>query len=176
VQQQINSCLYVDWYKFHKCEIKTCKNYTPITKNSCLALDRVNPSGVKSITDAELHMYKYPEAKVSTRLISLKRKAAVDRVKFILILKEYLDYIRETKDKGSSVSSNYTIKIEAAYPLKVKRLRFEKWMWPHLVSDTEYREFLSSRNGECSLIALHQLLNMTAMKFDALVRSLNQGV
>lgn len=164
------------WYKFHKCEVKTCKNFTPITKSSCLAIDRVNPSGVKSITDAELHMYKYPEAKVSTRLISLKRKSAVDRVKAILILREYIEFIKVSKEKGMPIVTASTAKAESAYPLKVKRLKFEQWMWPHLVSPTLYKEFLSTRSGECSLIDLHQLLNITAMKFDALVRSINQGV
>ena len=174
MQTKTNTCLYVEWYKFHKCEIRTCKNFTSITRTSCLALDRVNPSGVRAITDAELHMYKYPEAKVSTRLIALKRKAAVDRVKAMLVLRELIEFIREKNHVGQSVETPATIKLESLYPLKVKKLKFESWMWPHIVSTKTYEEFLSRQSGECSQIYLHQLLNITAMKFDALARSLTK--
>jgi len=174
-EQKIHQCVYVPWFHFKKCTIKTCKNFTSITETQCLALDRVQPSGVKVITDAELHMYKFPNAKISTRLVSMKRKKALARVKSVLILKEYLAWIYSKYKDTQQVSkqNRYTEKVEKAFPLKIKQLRFENWMWPHLVSEAEYREFTRNHEGECSQFTLQELLHMTDLKFKTLVQSLN---
>ncbi len=171
----VNQCVYVEWYQFKTCTIRTCKNFTDITKSKCLAIDRVQPAGTKVITDAELHMYKFPGAKVSTRLVSMKRKRAVLRVKSVLILRKFIDFLtdKHQETKIRKHSNRYVARAETVFPLKIKQLGFQNWMWPYLVSEQEYKEFTTSCQGECSEFALHDLLHMTDLKFRVLVQSLS---
>ena len=173
---EINQCVYVHWYKFKQCRIKTCKNYTSITSTHCLTIDRVQPAGVKIITDAELHMYKFPADNISTRLVSLKRKKALTRVKSVLILRQFIAYLygKYAQEEAKDVHTKYTERAEKAFPLKIQKLGFRRWMWHHLVSAQEYKEFTRGREGECTLFALHDLLHMTDMKFKALCQSLTK--
>lgn len=168
-----NKCMYVEWYKFNRCDIRTCKNYSDVTPTRCLGIDRVQPSGTKIISDAELHMYKFSSDKVSTRLVSLKRKKAMNRIKVILVLNEYLNFIRTTHKPENRVYQNeYTTRLEKQFPLKVKRLKFESWMWPHLVDVNNFKKFSLGLDGESKEIELHELLGTTLMKFKMLQTSL----
>lgn len=171
----IHTCIYVEQFQFRQCTIKTCKNYTPITTSKCLAIDRVQPVGNKIISDAELHLYKYSSEKVSTRLISLKRKKAITRVKAILILHSLLEYIRENyKPKGRVWDGSTMMKAESEYPLKVRRLQFKNWMWPYLVSKKVWNKFATKKGGECAAFKPHMLLNLDRESFDSLIAQFKQ--
>lgn len=172
---ELNQCTYVEWFRFKQCTIRSCKNWTIITQSRCMAIDRVQPAGAKIITDAELHMYKYPTQKVSTRLVAMKRKKALLRVKSVLILKEYVShlYLKYLDTRQRPVRNRHTEKAEKSFPLRIRQLRFDNWMWPHIVSQEEYKEFLQTRRGECSSFSLQDLLQMTEMKFSALAASIN---
>lgn len=171
----IHTCIYVEQFQFRQCTIKTCKNFTPITASRCLAIDRVQPVGNKIISDAELHLYKYSTEKVSTRLISLKRKKAITRVKAILILHSLLEYIRENyKPKGRVWDGSTMVKAESEYPLKVRRLQFKNWMWPYLVSKKVWNKFATKKGGECAAFKPYMLLNLDRESFDSLIAQFKQ--
>lgn len=175
---KFNTCPYVEWYKFGKCEVTTCKNHTTKTKTSCLALDRQAPTGNKIISDAEIHLFKFAEDNVSTRLVALKRKRAVTRVKSVLILKSYIEYLEQKYSKTETwkrYKSELTVRYEARYPLKIKKLRFQNWMWPYFISKTEYKAFTSKNGGECLEIDLQVLLELTSRKIEALRSSIKTG-
>lgn len=172
----VHTCIYVEQFKFRECTIKTCKNFTPVTATKCLAIDRVQPVGNKIISDAELHLYKYSDEKVSTRLISLKRKKAIMRVKAILILHSLIEYIRDNyKSKGQVFASALVTEIESEYPLKVRKLQFQNWMWPYLTSKKVWRKFATKMGGECAIFKPYMLLNLDRVKFDSLISQLKEA-
>lgn len=172
----INVCLYQEWYKFHTCSIRSCKNYTEVTKSKCLAIDRVQPVGSKVISDSELHYFKFSDKNVSTRLISLKRKKAVTRVKAILILNSLIEYIRdECKPVGEELSGKAVEKLESSYPLKIKKLGYARWMLPYIVDEKFYKKFLKKKEGECSSFKLCTILSLTPMKFERLLTQLKEN-
>lgn len=173
-QRPVHQCIYVEGYQFHECAITSCKNHTEVTKTKCLAIDRVQPVGNKIISDAELHLYKYSDQKVSTRLISLKRKKAIARVKAILILYQFIEYIRDNyKPKGDRVYNGKLVeKMELSYPLKISKLRFFNWMWPYLTSKKVWRKFAKKGGGECGTFKVYMLLNLTRMKYESLIKQL----
>lgn len=173
-ERPVHSCIYVENFQFHECTINSCKNHTEVTITKCLAIDRVQPSGNKIISDAELHLYKFSDRKVSTRLISIKRKKAIMRVKGILILHAFIDYIRD--GYREKAKKEYTCKIidklESSYPLKVRKLQFENWMWPYLTSKKVWRKFATHKGGECEEFKVFMLLNLTRIKYDNLLKQL----
>lgn len=166
-------CVYVSWYQFKQCTIRTCRNYTAATSSHCLAIDRAQPLGNKIISDAELHLFKFGSAGVSTRLISIKRKKAVARVKAMLILNEFIEYIRGRFKPDERYWSNPLVEqLELAYPLRVMRLGYMNWMLPYLTSEKTYTKFATKKGGECGAFKVHTLLGMTEMKFMALRKSI----
>lgn len=172
-ERKVNTCIYVEGYKFYECVIKTCKNFTEGTKSKCLAVDRVQPVGNKIISDAELHLYKFTDAKVSTRLVSIKRKKAVTRVKAILILNAFIEFIKENyKPKDKMYSGKMVEKLELDYPLRIQKLQFYNWMWPYLTSKKVYKKFVTKKGGECATFKVHMLLNLTRMKYETLIKQL----
>lgn len=160
----IKTCPNVGWYQFKSCTVKTCKNYTDRTESRCLALDREAPVGTKIISDSELHLFKFPKDGVSTRLVSMKRKRAISRVKCILALHGFIEYLQDKygSTQHAAVVCNRAVLLDAEsrYPLKVKRLEFENWMWQFIMSEAEYAEFASQGPGECAAFGLHELLDM----------------
>lgn len=173
--RQVHTCIYVEAYQFNECTIRTCKNFTDVTASKCLAIDRVQPVGNKIISDAELHLYKYSADKVSTRLISIKRKKAITRVKAILILHSLLEYIRDNyKPKDRVYNTKLIEKLENEYPLKVSKLQFYNWMWPYLTSKKVWKKFAKLKGGECSDFKIYMLLNLTKSKYDTLISQLKE--
>lgn len=158
----MNTCIYVEWYKFKVCEIKTCKNHSNITPTRCMAIDRRQPSGNKVISDAELHYYKF-EPSVSTRLVSYQRKTCVERVKKILVLYEFIQYLNKNH-KGIQYEHKRFTYLQNRYPLKVKKLGFKPWMWEFMTTEV-FNSFLETKEGECEKFTLYQLLNLSESKF-----------
>lgn len=175
-EREIHTCIYVENFKFHECTIRSCKNFTDVTRTKCLAIDRVQPVGNKIISDAELHLYKFSQEKVSTRLISIKRKKAITRVKAILILHSFIENIRENyKPKGTRVYGGKLVeRLEMDYPLKIRKLQFYNWMWPYLISKKVWRKFAQKKGGECAVFKVYMLLNLTRMKYDSLITQLKE--
>lgn len=174
----VHECVYVDWYKFKMCTIKTCKNHSLAVPSRCLAVDRVAPSSNKVISDAELNLYKFAEDGISTRLVSIKRKKAIDRLRNILILDEYIEFIKrnfaESRKINPKLPQRMISRLEARFPLKVKRLDYQRWMLKHVFDDLLFKEFLENRvRGDKTEFKLHEILGLTQMKFDVVVKALS---
>lgn len=170
---KVQDCPYIEWYKFRQCTIKTCRNFTSATSSRCLAIDRVQPIGNKVISDAELHLFKFPDSGVSTRFISIKRKKAVLRVKSILILHAFIDFIKQNYKPDERYWSNKLVeRLELEYPLRILKLGYMNWMLPYVTSKKVYEKFAAKKGGECGLFKPNMLLCMTEMKFKALRKSL----
>lgn len=173
-QEKINSCPYVQWFEFKKCTIRSCKNYNDITENKCLAIDRIKPEGAKIISDAELHLYKLKDLNISTRLVQIKRKKFVDRVKQIVILFEYINFIKKNKIGGGVFTKQCLIDLEKEYPLKLKRLGWENWMWEYALDLDVWNEFVTKSPGECKEFELYQIFAVKQSRFDKLLSEFNQ--
>lgn len=172
-ESDVHTCPYVPWYQFLRCRIATCKNYNTLTPCRCLGIDRVKPEGTKIISDAEIHLYKFKGTGISTKVVQLKRKRATLRVKAILTLREFIQYIKDTY-KGGAVWSTPSIRsLESSYPLKLSLLQWENWMWEYLLDETVWKEFLGRQDGECRDLNLHNLLAVSLSKYEKLLREFN---
>jgi hypothetical protein len=173
-------CPFVPEYEFKLCEIKTCKNHSPITDCFCLAIDRVSTTGVKVISDAEITLFKFSDEKVTTRLVSMRRKEAVERVKCMLILKRYIDFIIEKYEvQGEDshfVSGKYIQKMQTVYPLSTRRLNFKNWIWHYMCDEDVHNEFIQKQNGgECKEFKIEQLLRTTSLKYEKLTHEIKES-
>lgn len=155
------TCPVVEWYKFHACDITTCKNYTSETQHHCIELDRKRPIGAKQFSDAELNFYKFKKRGVSTRLVQIYRKEAIDRVKHIVILQKFIEYLIENRKAEGSFTNSLVLRAEKRYPLRIKRLGWKNWMWQHLIVDQTFETFKTNAGGECVGVSVHQLLSIT---------------
>ena len=169
VSGPVNNCVYVPWYQFRHCNVTSCKNHSASVRHGCLAVGRKIPEGTKVISDEEIRLYKFPKRKVSTRLTSMKRKDATDRVRAVLVLREYLKYIRE-EFYVSGVQPHFThpslLKRENRKPLNLKYLGFENWMWEHVLDETTFRSFQRRKGGgECATIELREVLQFDEGKW-----------
>lgn len=173
-----NQCPLVEWYRFKQCTIATCKNFSTKCKSNCMQLDRIEPKGTKVISDAELHLYKFPDEAVSTRLIALRRKKAVSQVKNILILKHFIAYLKEVQVKASKINLKYESDLidryKNKYPFKIKRLGFEDWMWPFITDEVVFSTYKTRAHAkrdptnELSLVTLKDILSITEPRLIAL--------
>jgi hypothetical protein len=173
----IRTCPYVEDYKFKLCEITTCKNYSIVTNCHCLSIDRVSTTGIKVISDAELNLFKFSEKKVTTRLISMRRKQAIERVKCMLILKRYLDFVIEKYElQGENspfIKGRYIQSAQTRYPLSTRKLRFKNWMWHYIVDPVVLEEFKEQhKGGECKEFKIEQMLNVTSLKYERLLKEI----
>lgn len=174
----VRQCVYVPWYRFVMCTIDSCKNYTEALPCRCLAIDRKQPEGTKIISDEELRYYKFNGQSISTRLVSMKRKAAINRVKSVLILREYIQHIQKTYGVAGqqAVFQHKELRDrEANFPLKIKMLGFQNWMWEYLVDSKVYDSFKKSKDGDCQDIVIADLLGFNEQRWAQFVSQL-QGI
>ena len=165
------SCPIVTWYHFHRCDIKSCKNHTTETKHCCLELDRKKPEGAKQFSDAELNLYKYKHRQISTRLVQVHRKNAVQSVKRILILHKFIVWISENfEPSGSPFTYVGMRKLEQRYPLRIRRLGWRNWMWEYVLDESIWARFTKVYEGECSGFNVHQLLGIKLERFESLIQ------
>ena len=170
----IINCPIVPWYRMRFCEIKTCKNFTCETKHHCLELDRKKPEGTKQFSDAELNLYKFKERKISTRLVQMYRKNAVQDVKAILILHKFIMWIDENFQPRTVVRLAEFAKLERSHPLRIKRLGWKSWMWRYLLNEEVWNRFVQLMGGECATFSVHQLLGIKLDRYTDLISSFKQ--
>ncbi len=166
------TCPLVDWYKIRHCDIPTCKHYTAETQHHCLELDRRKPEGTKQFSDAELNLYKFKNRKISTRLVQMHRKSAVQNVKAILVLRGYIDWIAENFKPLKRYKQADMRLLEQEYPLKIKRLGWQNWMWQYFLDDEIWKKFVQRSEGECKQFSQHLLLGIKLTRYEILVRSI----
>lgn len=166
------TCPIVPWYEFKHCEIKTCKNHTGETKHRCLEIDRKKPEGTKQFSDAELNLYKFKHRGISTRLVQMKRKDAIQNVKSILVLKRFIEWLEENfQPKPGFRMDPGMRKLEKEYPLKIKRLGWKNWMWAYALDNTAWETFCKREGGECATFNVYQLLGIKLGRYENLLQS-----
>lgn len=169
-----HTCPFRSDYRFHVCPIKSCAQNTTATASGCLQIDRVRPEGAKIISDAEITLYKYGK-KISPRLVQIKRKKAVGRVKRILILHRYIAHIKDRY--GHLPHGRFTIRIlkslERRYPLHVKELQFENWMWEYFLDEEEWASFSSKLEEECRSLLPFNLLHIKIAAYEYILSKFN---
>ena len=143
-----------------------------MTAHRCLAVDRVRPEGNKVISDAEINLYRL-DGRENTRQVQVKRKRAVKRVKSILVLREFIAFIRNEYKSGGVWKTATIRKLESRYPLRVEQLGWENWMWEFFLDVAAWEKFCSqSQGGECSEFNLHTLLSTKLETIEALYKEL----
>lgn len=165
-------CPQSDWFKFKTCTIKTCKNYTEETVSKCLGIDRIKPEGSKVISDAEIHMFKFRKAGITTRLVQIKRKEAIERIRFILVLQRFVSWIKATYTSGAVFTLDALLDAEDVFPLKIRRLGWENWMWEYFIDEDVWVEFCKKAGIKPSEVNQGQLLFMKASRYEKLVQAL----
>lgn len=171
---KIQSCPYVDWYKFLRCRVTTCKNYNRVTECRCLAIDRIRPEGNKVISDSEINLYRF-QSRENTRNVQVKRKRAIRRVKSILVLREFLQFIRNEYKTGGVWSSKTTKKLQGRYPLRISQVGWENWMWEFFLDSKVWDAFCvtkGGKGGEYREFNLHTLLATKLENIEALYKEL----
>lgn len=173
-------CVFVDWYRFKRCEVTTCKNWTSRTEHACLGVDRVQPTGNKIISDSELHYFKFYDSGISTKYVSIKRKETTQRVKAILTLHSFLRFIstRYGERPKQSFLNPRIQTLEKKYPFKVKRLGYENWMLPYLVSKKAFKAFLHGKEGEVMELSLSEVLGIPPtrlVKLTQIIKEIKDG-
>lgn len=171
----MKTCIYVPWYKFKQCEVRTCKNWTDKTTHKCLAVDRVRPEGSKIISDAEINYYKFAEQGISSRLIQIKRKKATSRVEAIIMLSEFIKFIKENCESGGVFKTQVSDRMEARYPLKFKKVGFENWMWEYL-TDEKVLDAFYRKCRPANKLPVHIMLRMKLVSYVKLIKQLNKPV
>lgn len=173
--EAVHQCAFVPWFQFKQCQVTTCKNHTTALESGCIAVGRVVPEGTKVISDEEIKFFKFHSKKISTRLVSTKRKEATDRVRAVLVLREFIKYIVLNHHvPGEQPVFTYSIlkNREKRYPLKIKQLGFENWMWEHILDEATFAAFKRSRGGECSSLRLQDLLALDDAKWSQFQKKL----
>jgi hypothetical protein len=167
-------CPLVDWYELTQCQITTCKNHTNETEHCCLEIDRKKPEGTKQFSDAELNLYKFKGRKISTRLVQIHRKNAVQSVKSILVLRKFIEWIADSYKPGAKFNNPDMKQIERSYPLRIKRLGWKNWMWEYVLDDQAWTKFSSKTEGECSSFEVYNLLGIKLGRYEELVQQFKQ--
>lgn len=172
----VSTCPNVEWFKFVTCTISSCKNYTEETKRKCLALDRVRPSGAKFISDHELHLYKLRAQNISSRSVQVKRMKATNRIRAILVMKKYIEFIKHhnaLKEKGVFTLPLIQLAEKKTW-LRSKKLGWQNWMWEYFLDASTWEKFQRKHkhdlfnDAEQNPIELHNLLGMKRLNFDKL--------
>jgi hypothetical protein len=167
----LNACPEKAFFKFKGlCPIRTCQYNNRKTSRGCLSLDR-KESSTKSISDSELHYFKFSGSKsVNLRNVATRRKCAITRVKNIIILQYYIFYLFDNfKPEESEVyKQGISVRVDtliSSYPLSIPRLKFKTWMLPHLVNENILQDYLNKSVSHLSSdINLKNMLNLVPKK------------
>ena len=166
----MNLCPLNNWYTFNTCKITTCKYSSSKLKTGCMRLERKNTEGYKSMSDGELFYYKFTEEEDIKKAASVRRKA-VSRVKSILVLHRFLDYIRENFEPLFFLDeeSKELTSILSMYPFNVKELKVEYWMLFYIFDDSVFHRFTNSnRSGDVKAFTCGSVLSMSKRVFFSL--------
>ena len=167
------SCPLVEWYSFKKCSIESCKNWSHRTKHQCLELDRTKTaSETKIISDSELHLFKINEEQVTTRWVSAQRKEAETRIKYIMVLKRYVDYLLSKPICKKVGIDEYAEKRLSKYPLNVKELGIVEGILPMLLNESLFSQFKATFKGECNDLILRDILILSEKQFTKLQKGI----
>lgn len=141
-----------------------------------MAIDRVKPEGTKPISDSELNYYKFEKSNTSTRVVQIKRKKAIRRVKSVIALRHYVQYISDRFTEGGVFDTRTLKLVESSYPLNSPDIAWKNWMWEFFLDTEVWEDFVgrSGREGELGDIHLHNMLHIKLSRFERLIREFNK--
>jgi hypothetical protein len=126
------------------------------------------------ISDAEIHLYKLSDLNLKPRIVQIKRKKFVDRVKCIVILYEFIEFLRLNKESGGVFSTPLLLAAEKEYPFRIPRIGWENWMWEYLLDKQVWEEFLKNASTEYKEYPLSQIIGMKPTKLAKLMEEFNK--
>lgn len=177
----MKQCPLHDKYRFRTaCRIETCKMYNEQTPNKCLALDTTFASNDKTLSDAELIIYKFPG--MSQREVSTIRKRAVNRVQAVIALNQVVQHIRarERPEDGLNRALMQRLSGDAKRLLKksfrsklfrIKHLDIEVWMMPFVLNP----EYANKVVPGFDRFSVHLLFRWTPGEYKTVVDSLTEA-
>jgi hypothetical protein len=154
-------------FYFHSCTIRTCKNWIKDGSTHCFELDVKKAIGDKTISDAELKLFKLNHKDVTLRQIAFDRQHAINAVKNLIMLHKLVEYIKDSYKKERVVFNPLLAKeLKRVYPFKIRRLGVEAWVIAYVYSEEVFKKFLKLKVGGSREIRLHELLGLTELKFN----------
>lgn len=138
---KIKQCPLNENYRFKsRCRVKTCKFFSPSTKNRCLGMDIRFSAEDKPVSDAELLRYKFPDKEMSVRDVTRVRKKSVERVKSLIVLHRIVQEIdnRYSEEEGLSYERGKSDIVDGvldSMPLNLNLLDFKPWMLCFLLDE-----------------------------------------
>lgn len=171
----MKQCPLQDEYRFKtQCRIATCKMYNEKTPCRCLAMDTSFAANDKSMSDAELVFFKFPNH--SQREVASIRKRAVSRVQAVLALNQVVRHVQnhERPEHGLNSHMMRQLPSEAKQLLKksfrsklfrIRHLDIQVWMLP-FVLDFEYANRIVP---DFNRFAIHLLFRWTPKELETVV-------
>lgn len=176
----MKQCPLEDSYKFRtKCRVTTCKMFNEQTACNCLALDTTFASNEKTLSDAELIIYKFPGK--NQREVASIRKRAVSRVSAVLALNNLVQHIRQHEKPETGLNAAFMRRLPGdakqllkksfrSKIFKIKHLDLEVWMLP-FVLDPEYANKIVP---DFNRFAIHLLFRWVPKELEIVTRSINE--
>lgn len=164
-------CPLVADYKFQSnCVIKTCKYYTPATKNHCMMMDVTFSSDDSVVSDAELLHYKYNDKEITVKDVTRIRRRVVERVQIWFMFHRLIVAIKETfnPEEGFEYEigrSNLLDKVLSSKPFNLPLFEFEPWMLTHLMDEEYCRNIVP-------LFSFRSLLDLQQRDYETLCKNI----
>ncbi len=138
----MNRCIFVDWFHFNgKCPVRTCKFNTVRLDSGCMAKTLTATDNKKIVSDHELMYHKFSELNLAQ--VAAKRKEAILRVKKMLVLYEYIEFLKENC-KLQKCDSPVLNELLSVFPFKLKKLSLSVEILYH-VNDKTFAKFAEAK-------------------------------
>lgn len=163
-----NQCPLVNWFKFEtKCAIKRCKYYSDMLETGCIAIERSSQQR-KELTDVELMYYKFNNKVPISKVLAHKKIVAM-RVKHILILHKYIQYVNDLCYESLEYDSQFDSLLKA-FPLKLKKLNVTPHVLVGILNEKHFKDFCTKNNID-SDVKLHSILMLSEKAFKDLLNN-----
>lgn len=177
----LKQCPLEETYRFRtKCRVTTCKMYNEQTVCNCLGLDTTFASNDKTLSDAELVIYKFPGK--NQREVASIRKRAVNRVSAVLALNQIVQHVRNKEVPENGLNSSFMRRLPGdakqllkksfrSKIFKIKHLDLEVWMLPFVLD----REYASKIVPDYDRFAIHLLFRWAPKELEIVTRSITEA-
>ena len=177
----MNQCPLEESYKFRtKCRVTTCKMYNEQTACNCLSLDTTFAANEKTLSDAELIIYKFPGK--NQREVASNRKRAVNRVSAVLALNQIVQHVRNNELPENGLNSSFMRRLPGdAKQLLKKSFRSKIFRIPHLELEVWMLSFVLDIDYASKIVpgysrfALHLLFRWAPKELEIVTRSITEA-
>lgn len=164
----MNRCPISQEHEVTRCKVKTCKNYSPITENRCICIDRESTKSEK-ISDAEIQYLK----NLNTRnMVLYYRKHAEERIMCLLVLDSFLEFCKKPTnfiDVARIEKNEAIIKLKNSFPFNTNLWSFPLMLMDQITDTRKFNRFKKTNiNGKGNQYKLHKILGMKPEEFSLL--------